>query len=92
MSYRIDIGGQFFHCLADVTVLLAMTGKGLKHLPIGCCAGGCGVCKVKVVQGQYITKVMSRAHVSTEEQAQGFALACRILPLSDLKLEQVKKE
>ena len=88
MNYNIEINGQTFICPDDVTVLLAMKGKGLTSLPIGCCAGGCGICKVKVMEGKYETKVMSRAKVSVEEAADGFALACRILPRSNLKIEQ----
>jgi len=29
---------------------------------------------------------MSRAHVSVEDEAQGFALACKTRPLSDLRI------
>lgn len=86
MNYKIEVDGQNFNCPDDLTVLIAMKRNGLTHLPVGCCAGGCGICKVKVVAGKYETKVMSRAKISIEEENNGFALACRILPRSDLKI------
>jgi ferredoxin len=92
MNYCIEVNGQFLDCPTGTTVLLAMKEQGLKCLPAGCCAGGCGICKVRVLEGTYDTKVMSRAQVSKEEEEQGIALACRILPSSDLKIERIKKQ
>jgi len=89
-TYRISIESEIFNCPEGQTVLIAMTRKGKTCLPVGCCAGGCGICKVKVLKGDYETKVMSRAKVSKEEEAKGIALACRILPASDLTLCRVK--
>jgi len=90
MSFYIDIDGQRLVCPEGKTVLLAMKHQGKKLLPVGCCAGGCGICKVRVLEGSYDTKIMSRAKVSQEEEQQGVALACRILPSSDLKIERIK--
>ena len=90
MNYCIEIDGSIFYCPSDTTVLLAMLNKGKEYLPVGCCAGGCGICKIKVLQGEYEVKVMSRAQVTVTEQAQGLALACRVLPKSDLKIEKIK--
>jgi ferredoxin len=90
MGYRIDVDGQYFNCPEGQTVLIAMKRKGLTCLPSGCCAGGCGICKVRVLAGNYETKIMSRAQVTIEEENKGIALACRILPSSDLKIQQIK--
>jgi|GEM_PF-608930 len=54
---------------------------------IGCRNGGCGVCRVRVFSGDYVTTKMSRDHVSKEEEAEGYALACRLYPKSDLVIE-----
>ncbi|GAC18693.1 hypothetical protein GARC_1721 [Paraglaciecola arctica BSs20135] len=43
-----------------------------------------------MLEGDYATKVMSRAKVSIEDEAKGIALACRILPESDLTICRVK--
>jgi ferredoxin len=55
-------------------------------LPVGCRRGGCGICRVRVVAGDYRTDVMSRAHVSAEDEAAGLLLACCLYPLSELSL------
>jgi len=86
MNYRINIDGDIFDCPKGQTVLIAMNRNGGTCLPVGCCSGGCGICKVIVLEGKYQTKVMSRAKVSLEDEKKGVALACRILPESDLTL------
>ena len=45
--------------------------------------------KVRILEGQYVRRVMSRAHVSAEEEAAGCALSCRIYPSSDLRLQVI---
>ena len=59
---------------------------------MGCRGGGCGVCKVHIVEGacQSLGPI-SRAHVSAEEEASGCVLACKIFPQSDLEVEVVGK-
>jgi hypothetical protein len=48
---------------------------------VGCRGGGCGVCRVRVLDGAYTTLRMSRqAHVEADEAA-GVVLACRIVPV-----------
>ncbi len=55
-------------------------------LPVGCRRGGCGVCRVRVTEGQYRSDPMSRAHISAEDEQAGLVLACCIYPLSELSL------
>jgi ferredoxin len=57
-----------------------------RRLPVGCRRGGCGICRVKVLAGEYRKTAMSRTHVSFEDEAEGVVLACCIYPLSDLSL------
>jgi ferredoxin len=57
-----------------------------RKLPVGCRRGGCGVCRVRVLDGEYRCEPMSRAHVSEADQAAGLVLSCSIYPLSDLSL------
>ena len=42
-------------------------------------------------EGQYMTRVMSRAHVTGEEEANGIVLACRAMPQSELRLLALDK-
>ena len=63
-----------------------------KGIPAGCVNGGCGVCKIRVLNGT--TEVLgpvSRAHVSAEEEAQGYTLACRVGPTCEVTLEVAGK-
>ncbi len=61
--------------------------KGLcRKLPVGCRRGGCGVCRARIIQGEYRRDPMSRAHVSEADEAAGVVLSCAIYPLSDLTL------
>jgi len=90
--HEIEVLGQDggrFDCAPGERVLLAMEAQGRHLIPVGCRRGGCGICKVRVRGGEYDTLVMSRAQVSEEEQADGFALSCRLIPKSDLTLSVV---
>lgn len=57
-----------------------------RRLPVGCRRGGCGICRVRVLEGDYRRDPMSRTHVSAEDEAAGLVLSCCIYPLSDLSL------
>jgi ferredoxin len=63
-----------------------MERQKLSLVPVGCRGGGCGICRVRVIEGTYRTGKMSRRHVSEEDLAKGYALACRLYPTSDLVL------
>lgn len=84
--------GESFACSDDRSVLASMASTGRRGIPVGCLGGGCGVCKVRVLRGdvQRLGPV-SRAHVSCEEEARGYTLACRVAPRSELELEVAGK-
>ena len=73
-----------FEVRATKPVLLEMVARGNRALPVGCRGGGCGVCRVRVLAGDFETQQMSRRHVTEDEEADGFALSCRLLARSDL--------
>ena len=81
--------GERYDCRSSESLLQGMLRLGRKGIPAGCTNGGCGVCKVRILEGQYVRRVMSRAHVSAEEEAAGCALSCRIYPSSDLRLQVI---
>jgi ferredoxin len=93
MLFQIEIEGsnERFVCGAHDSVLKAMEQLRRRGIPVGCRGGGCGACKVHVTQGEYETKKMSRSCVTADEEANGFALACRLHPSSDLKVKVVGK-
>lgn len=83
---------ESFGCPVGETVLQGMLRLGRKGIPVGCVNGGCGVCKIKVIAGEVTrTGPISRAHVSAEEEAQGYTLACRVTPLTALTVEVAGK-
>ncbi|OIN92721.1 MAG: ferredoxin [Comamonadaceae bacterium CG1_02_60_18] len=91
-SHTIDINdGPSYRCSDTHTLLEGMESLGKKGIPVGCRGGGCGVCKVHIVSGSYSKRVMSRDHVSVEEEALGCVLACRVKPTSDISLHVIGK-
>jgi len=81
--------GERFPCTLDQTVLAGMRKLGRRGIPVGCCGGGCGVCRIKVVSGSYDCQAMSRAHISVDDEAAGEVLACRIKPKTDLSVRAI---
>jgi ferredoxin len=91
VKIALEESGETFACKPSVSVLQAMASLGRKGIPLGCLNGGCGVCKIKVVAGQYRCGPMSRAHVTESEEADALVLACRTFPKSDLIVKVVGK-
>lgn len=60
-------------------------------VPKGCHNGACGVCKIRVISGEYETKKMNRKHISNEEEVNNILLACRVYPRSDMEIEFLPK-
>nr|BAH89588.1 putative ferredoxin [uncultured bacterium] len=79
--------GEYFECGEEQSLLIAMERTHPGLIKVGCRGGGCGLCKIRVLQGDYFTKVMSRAQVSEQEEQSGYVLACRTYPRSDLMFE-----
>lgn len=90
-GYTIAVqgGGQVFTCKHNQFILDAMLKTRCGPIHYGCCGGGCGVCKARVVSGRFeVVKSMSRAHVTVEEQLRGIVLLCCVQPRSNLVLSQ----
>ncbi len=79
--------GTWFDVRHGERLLHEMIKHQVDDIPVGCRGGGCGVCRVRVIEGDYTTRRMSRKHVSEDEEADGVALACRIIPTSDIVVE-----
>jgi ferredoxin len=87
----IEDTGEQYNCDERESVLDGMARLGRRGIPVGCRGGGCGVCKVQIVEGSYAASVMSRAHVSADELAAGVVLACRVRPHGDLRVQVLGK-
>jgi len=86
-DYQIEISdtGRSFVCRSGETLLRGMEAALEDPIAVGCRGGGCGVCKIHIIEGTFSAKAMSRAHISEAERAKGVVLACRVFPASDLK-------
>lgn len=78
---------QGFPARSDLSVLVAMERAGQQLISVGCRGGGCGKCRIRIVQGEYFSKRMSRAWISPQQEDEGTVLACRVFARSDLVIE-----
>ncbi len=86
---KVDIqnnGQCIFRPSTPDNLLMQMGQSGVSPVLVGCKRGGCGKCRVKVTEGRYISKKMSRAHITPRDEEQSIVLACRITPCSDIRL------
>lgn len=90
-TVRIEGTGETFACGEEESVLSAMEQLRRRDIPVGCRNGGCGICKIRVIAGGYVTRKMSRGVVSLEDEASGYVLACKLYPRSDLAVAVVGK-
>ncbi|WP_071394116.1 2Fe-2S iron-sulfur cluster-binding protein [Bacillus tuaregi] len=84
-------GQQFeYSCPTNTTPLRAARDQFIP-IPTGCIRGGCGMCKVKVLDGDYEQEII-RSHdaLSDEELASGYALACCMTAKGDLEIITVE--
>ncbi len=92
VSVLVEQTGERYPCATSESLLQGMLRLGRKGIPVGCVNGGCGVCKVRVLEGRTTPLgPVSRAHVSEAEEQQGYTLACRVAPATPVSLRVVGK-
>ena len=91
---KISVQGEDIavECIPGETILEAMhrTGHALR---VGCRRGGCAVCKLDVIDGDFeYTRPLAEKVLTDEERASGVCLTCRAVPVSDMtvKLREVE--
>jgi len=89
-SFNIKTETTSYECSSKKHLLESLYAKDVKA-PKGCHNGGCGVCKTKILSGEYESLVMSRKHISQEEEENGIVLACRVFPKSDMEIKFIAK-
>lgn len=77
-------GMDSFECKAEASLLSGIEFQQKQAVKVGCRGGGCGVCKIRILSGDYTTKKMSVKHVTPDESEKGYALSCRVFPRSDM--------
>lgn len=88
-TIRVAPTGQTFNCKPEEDLLQTARRSGIK-IPSGCRSGGCGMCKIRVVQGHFVRGPSSMAVLPQEERADHYTLACRTYPQGDLDIELIK--
>ncbi|PSJ46409.1 ferredoxin [Zobellella endophytica] len=82
-----DQASERFPVQAGQTLLAGAEAGLTRPVPVGCRGGGCGLCRVRILQGPYQRQCMSRRHVGPGQAQLGYALACKVLPEGDLDIE-----
>lgn len=92
VSITIAETDECFSTLKSESVLEGMRRLGKRGIPLGCRSGGCSVCKIQVLSGEYFQyRPMSAEYISKEDLENSCVLACCIKPLSDLKVKVIGK-
>jgi ferredoxin len=57
--------------------------NGVK-IKVGCKGGGCGICKIQILEGEVDRGHSARSVLPLDEIEEGYALACQTKPNSDV--------
>src|SRR5690606_5597590 len=88
-NVRISETDTRFEVDPDESILDAAMRAGIS-LPHECTFGGCGTCRVRLLDGQVRYEEFPMA-LTEEEHEEGFALACQARCLSDVTIEPAAK-
>jgi ferredoxin len=80
-----DRNEKVIFCKEKEDVLAAARRQGVM-IPQGCRGGGCGMCKIRVEEGNFERGTSSMAVLSEEERRQNYSLSCKTYPQSDLRI------
>ncbi len=86
---NITIGptGEVVYLTEDETVLSGLYKAGYAYT-VGCRRGGCGICKIDVISGDFTyNRPVAESVVTAEEREDGTCLSCRAVPDSDLTIQ-----
>jgi ferredoxin len=86
---KLTINNQTVYHPMEVDVL-SIARKHFIGIPYACCGGGCGLCKIKVLSGNYEIGIASKTALTDDERKEGYSLACKTYPKSDLVIEIVR--
>ena len=84
MFYRVQIlqTQESFDAGPDESILAAAQRANV-NLAHDCTLGGCGTCRIKLIEGR-VTYSEPPFALTPEEESGGYALACQAMPTSDL--------
>ncbi|MBV9922434.1 MAG: 2Fe-2S iron-sulfur cluster binding domain-containing protein [Pseudonocardia sp.] len=71
----------------EETLLRALGRAGLRYR-VGCKRGGCGVCKLHLLEGEVrYERPIADSVLSDDERVEGICLSCRAVPLTNVVVE-----
>jgi CDP-4-dehydro-6-deoxyglucose reductase len=90
VAYRVQLAetGQSFEVEAGETLLAAALRANMR-LAHDCQLGGCGTCRMQLIEGSVAYEELPLA-LTPQEEAQGYALACQAMPASDLVISPAR--
>lgn len=91
-SYRINVQPDKRTIMGNDkdSILDTAIRNGIK-IKVGCKGGGCGVCKIQILEGDVDRGCSARTVLSLNEIEAGYALACQTKPNSDVVISYPKK-
>ncbi|WP_102346656.1 2Fe-2S iron-sulfur cluster-binding protein [Bacillus sp. Marseille-P3661] len=89
--YKIFVDENEFICGSNEDLITAHRKVMGSAIPFGCRGGGCGMCKIEVIEGDYTLGTSSMAVLPQEERELKYALACKTYPKGELKIRVVGK-
>lgn len=84
--------GISFEVSVGESLLKGMEKSGSRIVDVGCRGGGCGLCKVQVLTGDFEVGKMSSLHISDLDKDIGCTLACRCFPKTNIEFVLVKNK
>jgi ferredoxin len=94
MKYKIMVENdqnKEYECASEEDLLSPAIRARVPFI-VACRSGGCGVCKIKVIEGQYERGKCSKNTLTDEERSNHYSLACKTYPKSDMVIAIAKKK
>jgi len=83
---RVEPAGVEIGVRHGETILEALKRSGYSMF-FGCRRGGCGVCRIRVLEGQVTMAVYAPQALPPDMESQGYVLACRAQPWTDVVVQ-----
>lgn len=84
--YRMHLAHQIIDISPNQTVLQSALLHGV-NIPHGCKAGGCGMCKCRLISGKVEQIIKNTAKLTATELNSGIIFACCSVAKTDLQVE-----
>jgi ferredoxin len=91
-GYRVNVqpDDRIITVKDNESILDAAIRNGVR-IKVGCKGGGCGICKIQILEGEVDLGHSARSVLPLTEIDEGYALACQAKPKSDLVISYPKK-